>query len=210
VLVGSIDCPIVEAILEKDYSVVPNDVVDLNFPNICFPDSLHGSSLYDCLNDCDFFKDNFVPSVDDVDECLFVEESHTLPGSVSNDVPISNDVLVSNFEPVSNDSTPCCFGTVTEAELKNVRRGGVRCSKASERWVARSFDDWRQFCGISTEKSIGDLSEENDLWPLVQMLTRFILEVKKKDNKLHHSTRLFFLSIYYVCPCTCFIECNSV
>jgi hypothetical protein len=32
--------------MEKDYSVVPGHVVDLDFSDICFPDSLHGSGLY--------------------------------------------------------------------------------------------------------------------------------------------------------------------
>jgi hypothetical protein len=122
--------------------IVPGHVVDLDFSDICFPDSLHGSGLYDCLDDCDFFEDNFVPLVDDVDECLFVEESGTLLGSVSNDVLVFNDVPISNDEPILNDSTSCRFGTVTEVELENVRRGGGRRSEASKRWATRSFDDW--------------------------------------------------------------------
>jgi hypothetical protein len=55
--------------------------------------------------------------------------------------------------------------------------------------AAEAFDDWRQFQGISTLKSIGDLLEEPDLKPFVEMLTRFILEVKKKDGSHYHPNR---------------------
>jgi hypothetical protein len=46
------------------------------------------------------------------------------------------------------------------------------------------------FHGFPIEKSIGELSEENDFQPFVDMLTKFILEVKKKDGSLYHLTKL--------------------
>jgi hypothetical protein len=169
-LVGSVDCPVVEDTM-KDYSVVPNDFADLDFPDICFPDSLDNCNLSNALNDSELFDDNFVLTVDDVDECLFVDESLTVPVHVF------------------NDSGPSRFGTVTEAELENVRRSGIRHSESSECWAVRVFDDWRSFRSISIHKAIADLSKEKDLKPFVEMLTRFILEVKKKDGQLYHPTK---------------------
>jgi hypothetical protein len=124
VLVGSVDCPVVEDIVEKDYSVVLDDFADLDFLNICFPDSLDNCDLYDALDGSELFEDNFVPTVDDANECLFIDESLIVP------------VLV------SNDFGPSRFGTVTEGELENVRRGGIHHFEASKYSAARAYDDW--------------------------------------------------------------------
>jgi hypothetical protein len=70
----------------------------------------------------------------------------------------------------------------------------------SKWWTMRCFDNWCQFCGIHVEKSIRELSEEKELRPFVDMLTRFILEIKKIDGTLCHTTKyfLFCLSLLFV------------
>jgi hypothetical protein len=136
--------PDLEEVFLKDYSLFPDDIAD-----VCFPDV-----------QSDGLGDVFIPTVDDVDEYL---------------------PTVSTNKSASAGR----FGTVTRAEIENVRRGGERRSKASERGAARCFDDWREFCGLS----IGELLEEADLRPFVDMLTKFILEIKKRDGALYHPNK---------------------
>ena len=107
--------------------------------------------------------DDFFPSVDDFDEELFSNKSSIVP---------------EHEEKITEASIG--FGTATATKLENVR------SEASEKWAAKAFDDWRQFWRISTSKTVGDLSEELDLKPFAEILTRFILEVKKKDGSHYH------------------------
>jgi hypothetical protein len=145
--------------LERDYSIFLDDLVDLDV-------------YIDTVDACDLYDDDFFSSMDDFDVELFYNESSIVP---------------EHEEKITEASTR--FGIATAAELKNVRRGGERRSEASERWAAKAFDDWRQFWGISTSKSVGDLLEELDLKPFAEMLTRFILEVKKKDGSHYHPNR---------------------
>jgi hypothetical protein len=48
------------------------------------------------------------------------------------------------------------------------------------------FDDLLKFKGISTANMIGELLEDSDLRPFVEILTKFILEVKEKDENINH------------------------
>jgi hypothetical protein len=129
-----------------DFSSFSNDITD--FIDVCFPDSLS-----------DVLVDDFVPTPDDVDEVLFTNKSLVLP--------------IVNRKRASLAGR---FGIVAVAESKNVRKGVMRCSEASERWAVRCFNDWRMFRGFLVEKLIGELSEENDLRPFADILTKFILE----------------------------------
>jgi hypothetical protein len=147
----------------EDYSLFPDDIVDL-----CFVDV-----------QSDGLGDVFIPTMDDIDECLFTNESLILP-TVSTD----------------KSASASRFGTVTTVEMENVRRGGERRSEASERWAARCFDDWRKFRGHSIAKSIGELSEQADLCPFMDMLTKFILEIRKRDGALYHATRYVYLFLF--------------
>jgi hypothetical protein len=66
-----------------------------------------------------------------------------------------------------------------------VKRGRERKSKHSEKWAARAFDEWRLCKGLSVDKSIGDLSEEENLHPFVEMLFKFFLQVQKVDGSMY-------------------------
>jgi hypothetical protein len=66
-----------------------------------------------------------------------------------------------------------------------VKNGGKRKSKHFENWAARAFDKWRLCKGYSIEKSIGDLSEEDDLHGFVEMLKKIFLQVRKIDGSLY-------------------------
>jgi hypothetical protein len=160
----------VSAVSERNFSIVLDDIADLIVAadsgdvsiDICctFPE-IDLDSQFDCDSE-------FILSVEDVDESLFVNESVVL------------------LKPSNSDTGSSRFGTATIIELENVRRGGARKSEATEKWATRSFDDWQVFRGLSTEKNIGELSEELDLRPFVNLLTKFMLEVKKKDGELYH------------------------
>ena len=41
------------------------------------------------------------------------------------------------------------------------------------------FDEWRLYKDLSIEKSIGDLSEEEDLHPFVDMLLKFSYKLER-------------------------------
>jgi hypothetical protein len=61
--------------------------------------------------------------------------------------------------------------------------------------------NWHEFCSLSIAKSIGELSEEADLRPFMDILTKFILEIKKRDGALYHRNRyvdlFFFFCLVY-------------
>lgn len=67
------------------------------------------------------------------------------------------------------------FTQCSSSEWENVRKGGKHKNKGSENWAERAFDEWRDWQGLSNEKSIGDLSEESDIKGFINMLTGFIL-----------------------------------
>ena len=77
------------------------------------------------------------------------------------------------------------FRELDEKELKNTSMGGERRSLHSEIWARNAFDEWRRFRGISTEKTIGELSEEKDIRGFVELLHDFALQVTKQDGSLY-------------------------
>jgi hypothetical protein len=170
---------------ETDFSSFPDDIADcLNIfdtvENVDKPSCGSSSMAYEfsSLPDDIAIDDEFyLPSIDDVNEELFLNEA-SVEASASRD----------NNVDLTSVTVSGCFENATVEEMEAVRKGGVRRSEASEKWAARAFDDWREFRGFSIEKSIGDLFEEADLKPFVDMLVRFVLEVKKKDGQLYHPT----------------------
>ena len=80
------------------------------------------------------------------------------------------------------------FLDLDEKEVQNVEAGGERRSKHSETWAVNAFNEWRQFKGYSLDKSIGDLSEEEDVSEFVEMLFKFTLQVTKSDGSLYPPT----------------------
>jgi hypothetical protein len=111
------------------------DVDVLDFPESIFSNASPAIGL----------NNDFIPSVEDVDESLFTFESAVVP----------DDLVVCNNNIASNNSSNDHFGTATAAELENVKRGGIRRSEASKRWTIRSFNDWRRIRGLSIEKTFG-------------------------------------------------------
>jgi hypothetical protein len=77
------------------------------------------------------------------------------------------------------------FAELNEVEVEHVKSGGERKSKHSEHWACKAFDEWRLCKGYSIGKSVGDLSEEEDLHPFVDMLLKFFLQVRKMDGNLY-------------------------
>jgi hypothetical protein len=77
------------------------------------------------------------------------------------------------------------FGELKDSEVELVVNGGKRKSKYFKNWAAKAFDEWRLCKGLSIEKSIGDLSEEEDLHGFVNMLFKFFLQVRKMDGSLY-------------------------
>lgn len=63
--------------------------------------------------------------------------------------------------------------------------GGDRKSLHSEIWATNAFNEWRRFRGYSTEKSIGELSEEEDIRGFVEILKEFVLQITKQDGSLY-------------------------
>jgi hypothetical protein len=79
---------------------------------------------------------------------------------------------------------------VDENELDNVNRGGCRAVKHSEVWAKNAFDEWQKFQGHNIERSIADLSKNEDIiMELVDMFSLFILQVAKKDNNMYLLTK---------------------
>jgi hypothetical protein len=62
--------------------------------------------------------------------------------------------------------------------VDNAQKGGKRKSLNAEKWVVNAFDEWRRCHGLSTAKSIVDLSEEDNLYLFVDMLLKFILQMQ--------------------------------
>jgi hypothetical protein len=155
----------------------------LDVPEYVFPNPSPG---IDC-------SDDFIPSIEDVDEALFTFELAVIPG----------DRNVANDNVTNNKSSAERFRIAIAAELENVRRGRVWRSEASERWATRSFEDWRRIRDLSVEKTIGELSEEADLKPLTDMMVQFMLETKKQNGDLYHPNTLVILIVvlflYFLC-----------
>jgi hypothetical protein len=77
------------------------------------------------------------------------------------------------------------FGSLLDSEVAHVKDGGERKSKHAENWAAKAFDEWRVCKGLPIDRSIGDLSEDEDLHPFVEMLFKFFLQVRKMDGSLY-------------------------
>ena len=80
------------------------------------------------------------------------------------------------------------FQDLDAAEVKNTSMGGERRSLHSETWARNAFDEWRRFRGYSTEKTIGELSEAEDIRGFVEQLHNFVLQVTKHDGTLYPPT----------------------
>ena len=74
------------------------------------------------------------------------------------------------------------FADLDEKEMTLAQAGGRRRSRNGKVWAANVFDEWRRCHGISTEESIGDLSEKEDIRDFVNMLLKFVLQVRKADG----------------------------
>jgi hypothetical protein len=85
----------------------------------------------------------------------------------------------------SNVSKSSRFAEIDVNELKLAEVGGKRKSKHGETWAANAFDEWRRCQGLSTEESIGDLFEKKDIRGFVNMLLKFVLQVRKTDGSLY-------------------------
>jgi len=64
-------------------------------------------------------------------------------------------------------------------------RGGRQWSSHFENWARKAFDDFRRFKGYSIELRIEDLSEAEDIIPLIDMLQLFMLQVAKRNGDLY-------------------------
>ena len=84
-----------------------------------------------------------------------------------------------------SSSKSCRFRALDPVEVKNTSMGGERRSAHSETWARNTFDEWRRFRGYSLEKTIGELSEEEDIRGFVEMLVDFLLQVSKQDGTLY-------------------------
>ena len=60
---------------------------------------------------------------------------------------------------------------------KHLRNGEI--------WAANAFDKWHHCQSFSTEESINDLSEKEDIWDFVNMLLKFVLQVCRRDGSLY-------------------------
>ena len=74
------------------------------------------------------------------------------------------------------------FANRDEKEKTLAQTRGRRRTRNGEVWAANAFDEWRLCHGISTEESIGDLSEKEDIRDFVNMLLKFVLQVRKADG----------------------------
>jgi hypothetical protein len=77
------------------------------------------------------------------------------------------------------------FAELDESEFTLAQAGGKRRSRNGEIWAANAFDEWRRCHGLSTEESIGDLSEKEDIRDFVNMLLKFVLQVRKTNGSLY-------------------------
>jgi hypothetical protein len=112
---------------DRNFSIIPDDIADLlvasyldrAFPVVSGDVSIDICSMFpEVYPDSQFDSDaDFIPSVEDIDESLFVNASVVLP------------------MPSKSDLDSARFGTTTTAELENVRRGGVCRSEAMEKWA---------------------------------------------------------------------------
>jgi hypothetical protein len=80
------------------------------------------------------------------------------------------------------------FAELVPTEVDNSQKGEKRKLLSAEKWAANAFDKWHCCHGLSTAKSIADLSEEDDLHLFVDMLLKFTLQVRKQDGSLYPPT----------------------
>lgn len=77
------------------------------------------------------------------------------------------------------------FAELEESELTLAQDGGKRRSRNIEIWAANAFDEWRRCHGLSIKESIGDLSKKEDIRDFVNVLLKFVLQVRKIDGSLY-------------------------
>jgi hypothetical protein len=80
------------------------------------------------------------------------------------------------------------FAELVLDEVDNAQKGGKSKSLSAKKWAANAFDEWCRCHGLSTAKSIADLSEEDDLHWFIDMLLKFILQMRKQDGSLYPPT----------------------
>jgi hypothetical protein len=95
---------------------------------------------------------------------------------------LSSDFSCAEKPTVSKSSR---IAKLDEKELKLAEASRQRRSKHGKTWVANAFDEWRCCQGLPTEESIGDLFEKEDIHDFVNMLLKFVLQVRKTDGNLY-------------------------
>ncbi len=70
-----------------------------------------------------------------------------------------------------------------------------------EVWVTKTFDEFQKFKGFPRIKNIGELLEERNLRPFINMFIMFMLQVTKRNNGLYPPTMIQSL----VCAFNCLI-----
>ena len=73
-------------------------------------------------------------------------------------------------------------------EVDNIQKYGKQKSLSAEKWAANAFNKWRWCYGLSTAKSIANLSKEDNLHLFVDMLLKFTLQVRKQDGSFYLPT----------------------
>jgi hypothetical protein len=76
------------------------------------------------------------------------------------------------------------FVELDEKEMTLTKAGRKRRSRNGEIWATNAFDEWWRYHGLSTEESIGDLSEKED----INILLKFVLQVGKTNGSLYPPT----------------------
>jgi hypothetical protein len=100
-----------------------------------------------------------------------------------------SDVDDLNKEDCTNCGTSSCrWGQVIDADYDVIRKGGVRKSSRAEAWAMKAFDEQRAFRGYPTTLSIMDLSEQDNVVPLVDLLVQYFLELKMQNGRLYQPT----------------------
>jgi hypothetical protein len=82
-----------------------------------------------------------------------------------------------------------CFFDMDEKEINNMSKGGHKANEHGELWVKNVLNEWNFFQGFNMEKSIVDLSKDEDSMMNLVNMFYFILHVAKKDDSLYPLTR---------------------
>ena len=109
-----------------------------------------------------------------------VGDNGILAALLSTDCASNYEDLRSDFDQeqesgdMVNDMSLVAFASqfceIDEKELENILKGDQHCNIQVENWARRPFDDFVLFKGLSIKHNIEDLSEEEDVVPLIDML----------------------------------------